>query len=194
MCANDKLNVVTLNQATLWVKDVALRQKCNSVDVENEKQLEEAQAIAKEMFRVLYSDPSGVALAAPQIGILKRIVVISYDDRETKKKVLHVLINPEITDHSEETNDANEICLSIPNYMGKVTRYNAVEVQAFDHFGKAIVIKAEGFFARVLQHEIDHTNGVLYIDKVKDDLVKIPDFYDRRTRPTLKELGLTYLL
>ena len=122
------------------------------------------------------------------------MIVISYDDRETKKKVLHVLINPEIVKHSEETNDANEICLSIPNYMGRVTRYNTVEVHAFDHSGKAIIIQAEGFFARVLQHEIDHTNGILYIDKVKGNLVEIADFYDRRTRPTLKELGLTHLL
>ena len=194
MSTANKPNVVTLNNATLWIKDVALRQKCNSIDIEKEEQLEEAQVIAKEMFRVLYSDPSGVALAAPQIGILKRIVVISYDDRETKKKVLHVLINPKIVNHSEETNDANEICLSIPNYMGRVTRYNAVEVHAFDHSGKVITIQAEGFFARVLQHEIDHTNGILYIDKVKDDLVEIADFHDRRTRPTLKELGLTHLL
>ena len=193
MSTTNKLNVVTLNSATLWTKGSALRQKCHSIDVEDEERLAEAQAIAKEMFRVLYSDPSGVALAAPQVGILKRIVVINYEDRETKEAILHVLINPEIVNHSEETNDANEICLSIPNYMGKVTRYNTVGVYAFDQFGKPITIQAEGFLARVLQHEIDHTNGVLYIDKVEGDLVEIADFYDRRTRPTLKELGLTHL-
>lgn len=185
-----RLPIVMVNESTLRMKDVALRQICMPVDVEND--LASAQALIREMFRTLYADPSGVALAAPQVGVLRQLTVISYQDRDTKENRLMALINPRITRFSDETNEDEEICLSVPNFTGKVPRANIVEVEAYDQNGQEIKFTAEGFFARVIQHELDHLNGVLYVDKAKGELDQVPDFPERRTEPTMKKLGLTH--
>jgi peptide deformylase len=113
----------------------------------------------------------GVGLAAPQIGLAERIIVIEYYEREedeekedAPKKVWAVL-NPEIIKASEEKLMGVEGCLSIPGLVGEVERHAAVQVKGLNRHGKPMKIKAEGWLARIFQHEIDHLNGVLFTDR-----------------------------
>jgi len=111
----------------------------------------------------------GVALAAVQIDQLYRIVVVrnNFDDKDDKG--FKVLINPEITKYEGELEDDYEGCLSVRNVYGKVPRYSRVRMKALDENGHEFRVTAEGFLARVLQHEIDHTNGIVFVDHIKDD-------------------------
>lgn len=111
----------------------------------------------------------GVALAAPQIDTLLRIVVIREDFEDKKNRNFTILINPEITKYEGEQVEDYEGCLSIQDIYGKVPRYNRVRVKALDLHGKEFRFTAEGFLARVVQHEIDHTNGIVFIDHIKDN-------------------------
>jgi peptide deformylase len=110
----------------------------------------------------------GVALAAVQIGKLYRIVVVrnNYDDKSDHTFI--VLINPEIVKLEGDVVEDYEGCLSIKDIYGKVPRYSKVRVKALDINGRPIRINVSGFLARILQHEIDHTNGVVFIDHIKD--------------------------
>ncbi len=109
----------------------------------------------------------GVALAAVQIDTLLRVVVVrnNFDDKEDRTFI--TLINPEITKLEGEIEEDFEGCLSILDTYGKVPRHTKVKVKALDENGKPVRITAEGFLARVLQHEIDHTNGVVFVDHIK---------------------------
>lgn len=116
-------------------------------------------------------DAPGVGLAAPQINVSQRVIVVRLpDDEESKKEygdqagVLYEVVNPQIVRTSKEKVDGIEACLSIPGYFGEVSRYEAVTVKGQDRHGQKIRIKAEGWLARVFQHEIDHLDGVLFID------------------------------
>jgi peptide deformylase len=117
----------------------------------------------------------GVGLAAPQIGVGQRIIVVQLsDDEESVEEygeqagVLYEVINPEIIKASHEMVEGVEACLSIPRYFGKVDRHVSVTVRGQDRHGKEIRIKAFDWLARVFQHEIDHLDGILYIDRAKD--------------------------
>jgi peptide deformylase len=181
-----------LNEGILRLEDVALRSKCKAVDVEDPEELALVQGLIREMFRTMYADPGGgVALAAPQVGVLLQVVVIDYQDRDTSEQHLMALINPKIVRRADESDEAKEICLSVPNFSGKVARSTSVEVEAYDQHGQSISFTAEGFLARVVQHELDHLNGVLYIDRVDGELNKVPDFPERRIEPTLRKLKLS---
>jgi peptide deformylase len=116
-------------------------------------------------------DAPGVGLAAPQIDVSQRVIVVRLpDDEESKKEygdqagVLYEVVNPQIVRTSKEMVDGIEACLSIPGYFGDVSRHEAVAVKGQDRHGRKIRIKAEGWLARVFQHEIDHLDGVLFID------------------------------
>jgi len=110
----------------------------------------------------------GVALAAIQIDEPLRIVVIRNDFDNKKDKTFRTIINPVITKYEGELAEDFEGCLSVKNLYGKVPRYQKVRVKALDLTGKEVRFSAEGFLARVFQHEIDHTNGTLFIDHIKD--------------------------
>lgn len=120
------------------------------------------------------SERPGVGLAAPQIGENVRIVVIESEGytRDNGEEVSGiptlVLINPEIKKYSKEKCTIEEGCLSVPDILGPVDRPKKVRVEAENIDGKKITINASGFLARVLQHEIDHLNGILFIDLVED--------------------------
>ncbi len=110
----------------------------------------------------------GVALAAVQIDELWRVVVIRNNFDDKSDETFRVFINPEITKYEGEVFEDYEGCLSIKNVYGRVPRHHRVRVKALNENGKPIRLTAEGFLARVFQHEIDHTNGTVFIDHIRD--------------------------
>ncbi len=128
-----------------------LQKKCREVTDFGEKTAQ----LVDDMFETLAATPNGVGLAAPQVGILKRIIVIEIDEEK------YELINPVITAFSG-SQIGTEGCLSCPGEFGDVDRAMNVTVEYFDRTGKKHKIDAEEFFARVLQHEIDHLEGILF--------------------------------
>jgi peptide deformylase len=128
--------------------------------------------LVEDLFETMYDAP-GIGLAAIQIGVPKRVVTMDLSKKEDDHKP-HVFINPEVIWKSNETSKYEEGCLSIPEYYEEVERPAQVKVKYLDLDGKAQEIEASGLLATCLQHEIDHTNGVLFIDhisKLKRDRV-----------------------
>lgn len=121
----------------------------------------ETQKLIDDMIETMYS-ANGVGLAAPQINISKQIIIA---ESEEKKPI--ALINPEIISKSWRTTLSEEGCLSVPGVFGIVRRHRGVKVRAYDRFGKSITLKTNGFLAIILQHEIDHLNGILFVDKAE---------------------------
>jgi peptide deformylase len=111
----------------------------------------------------------GVALAAVQVDIHLRIVVVRNNFDNKDDKTFTILINPEITKYEGRVEHDYEGCLSVSDVYGRVPRHTKVRVRAQDIKGRSFRITAEGFLARVMQHEIDHTNGILFIDHIKKD-------------------------
>jgi peptide deformylase len=122
------------------------------------------RALVDDMFETMYAAP-GIGLAGIQIGAAKRVVTMDLSKKEDAHKPL-VFINPEITWASEEKSTHEEGCLSIPEYYEEVERPIEVKVKYLDLEGKTHEIAANGLFATCLQHEIDHINGVLFIDHI----------------------------
>ena len=112
---------------------------------------------------LLHHHLEGVGLAAPQVGVSLRLAVIDSGDDEPI-----VLLNPELLDHSDETEERDEGCLSLPWLTGPVVRPTSVKVRTHNLQGEPHEIEAEGYIARVIQHEIDHLDGILYTDHLKD--------------------------
>lgn len=111
----------------------------------------------------------GVALAAIQIDRLYKVVVVRNNYEDKKDHTFTAFINPEVTKTEGELVADYEGCLSVPNIYGKVPRYEKVKVKALDLNGKEFRVTAEGFLARIFQHEIDHTNGIVFIDHIRDN-------------------------
>ncbi len=125
-----------------------------------------------DMLETMYAAP-GIGLAAVQVGVLKRVVVIDLSKKEEKKNPLF-FVNPEIISTSEEQVSYEEGCLSIPNQFAEIKRPNRCHVKYLDYNGRKKDLKADGLLATCIQHEIDHLNGILFIDylsKLKKDLI-----------------------
>ena len=128
------------------------------------------QTLIDDMIETMREAP-GVGLAAPQVNVSERLIVIEYAEEEDeegeseKPKKLFVMINPEIVKSSAETLMGVEGCLSIPNLVGEVERHATVQVKGLNRHGKPAKVKAEGWLARIFQHEIDHLNGILFPDR-----------------------------
>ena len=137
--------------------DPVLRQKAKRVRKADAALLR----LIDDMIETMHAE-EGVGLAANQIGVLQRVVVIQLPEDEEAR----VLINPEIT-RREGEREVEEGCLSIPGYRGLFTRSETVRAKATDRYGKPVRIKAEGLLAQALQHETDHLNGTLYIDHIE---------------------------
>lgn len=120
------------------------------------------RTLVVDMFETMYAE-DGVGLAAPQIGVGRRIIVV--DPRLEGVEPL-ALVNPTIVAASQEKDKAEEGCLSIPGIVDVVERSTAVEVEATDPAGRPLRIEAEGLLARILLHEVDHLDGVLFVDRV----------------------------
>jgi len=125
---------------------------------------DEDQQLADDMLATMYTRPNGIGLAATQVGILKRLIVVDVNRQDLDSKPL-VLINPEIQDGSGDTT-MEEGCLSLPDITGEVTRPESVTVTALDLDGEPLRIQATDMLSRVIQHEVDHLNGILFIDLV----------------------------
>lgn len=148
-----------------------LRQKSERIHVINQKVLDQVAKMTDAALDWEKSRPHEVsaALAAVQVDILKRLVIIRNDFDDKTNDEFIALINPEIVKYEGEIVEDFEGCLSVNHIYGKVPRYSKVRVKALALNGQEIKLKAEGFLARVLQHEIDHTNGIVFIDHIKDN-------------------------
>ncbi len=126
----------------------------------------ELQTLVDDMIDTMRAAP-GVGLAAPQVNVPLRLIVVEYghEEDETVPPRLYVVVNPEITRFSSELETGNEACLSIPGVVGEVERPAAVVVKGFNRQGKPTKIKAGGWLSRIFQHEIDHLDGVLFVDR-----------------------------
>ncbi len=127
----------------------------------------------------------GVALAAVQINDLRRVVIIKENFDDKTKKEYHIYINPKVIKYMGKIEEDFEGCLSVSDMYGKVPRYTKVKVEAQDLEGNTIRVTAEGFLARIFQHEIDHTNGKLFVDHIKD---KEDNFYKLKEDGQLEQL------
>ncbi len=134
------------------------------------------QALIDTMIETM-REANGVGLAAVQIGVPERVVVIEVPmgneekEEETQEPIeseFYVLINPQVVHASREVEEAIEGCLSVPGWVGEVERHRTVVVDAVDEQGLEVRVEAEGLLARVLQHEIDHCQGILFIDRIED--------------------------
>ena len=133
---------------------------------------DETRQLLDDMAQTMYEAP-GIGLAGPQVGELKRLIVMDCS-RDDEVSELWQMVNPEITQFSEESALLEEGCLSIPGHNAEVARPIWVELRFLDTKGKEQQIKAEGLLAACIQHEIDHLNGVLFIDhisKLKRDII-----------------------
>ncbi|MDX1494428.1 MAG: peptide deformylase [Longimicrobiales bacterium] len=126
---------------------------------------DELQALVRDMFETMYH-AEGIGLAAPQIGLSKRIIVVDLRAQEGEEPRKVAVINPVVVWQSDETEKESEGCLSIPGLEELVNRPASVRVEGKDPEGKDLVVEADGLFARALQHEIDHVNGILFLDRV----------------------------
>jgi peptide deformylase len=138
--------------------DPILRKKCSPVESINNN----IKRLMKDMLETMYRAP-GIGLAAVQIGILKRVVVIDISKEEEKKKPL-LMINPKIIYRSKKTSIYEEGCLSLPGQYAEIERPAECHLKFIDIKGKSNEIKAEGLLSTCIQHEVDHLDGVLFID------------------------------
>jgi peptide deformylase len=136
------------------IGDPVLRERAHDV-TEFDRSL---RKLARRMIRTMHDAP-GVGLAAPQVGVLQRLLVYDVDDDP------QVLVNPVLDDFSEETEEVDEGCLSVPGVTMPVVRPVSLRVRGFNASGEPLDFRAEGFAARVIQHENDHLDGVLIVDR-----------------------------
>src|SRR5512140_2755649 len=138
--------------------DPVLRKKAEPLQAVDE----DIRRLIKDMFETMY-EADGVGLAAPQVGVSQRVIVIDPHEQDVKPLGL---VNPVIVQSADDVERGEEGCLSIPGLKDIVERPAAVVVEALDADGQPVRIEAEGLLARVLQHEVDHLDGVLFIDRV----------------------------
>ncbi len=137
-----------------------LREKAAPVEAVTD----DVRRLIRDMIDTMY-DAEGIGLAAPQVGISERILVVDVAD-EDEDRHMHALVNPVIVEFGRKTEKASEGCLSIPGIEEMVTRPARVTVEALDPDGEPVRIEAEGLLARALQHEVDHLDGMLFIDRL----------------------------
>jgi peptide deformylase len=152
----------------ITTEDPRLRQRARAIHTFTD----DLQTLIDDMVETMRAAP-GVGLAATQLGVRQRVIVVEYppeagdDDGSEKPTKLYVVVNPEITRRSAETVTAAEGCLSVPGYVGEVERHAAVTVRGLNRRGQPVQLKARGWTARIFQHEIDHLDGVLFIDRAE---------------------------
>jgi len=148
-----------------YLGDRVLRRQAKRISkVDNE-----VRELAKVMLQTMYSE-DGIGLAAPQVAVDKQMIVIDCEPENSATPPL-VLINPQIQSFSEDIIPAQEGCLSIPGVYLDVVRPKAIEVKFKDENGRPQKLKATGLLARAIQHEVDHLDGIMFVDRVANDLI-----------------------
>ena len=155
------LDIVLEGDPRLRQKSVKIRQVDDSI-----------RRLADDMYETIPA-AEGVAVAAPQVGVTRRLIVIRYtevdeeNDEDEGEEIAYRLVNPEIVrGHGNEV--GLEGCLSIPGWVGEVPRFESITVKGTDMDNKPVRVKASGYLARIFQHEIDHLEGILFTDRVED--------------------------
>jgi peptide deformylase len=145
------------------IGDPVLRRKTKKV----EKVTKETQKLIDDMIETMHT-AHGLGLAAPQVGVSQRVAVVEIEQKEDVpgSGMIYTLINPEVIKQSDETWQNQEGCLSIPGWRGDVERPMKITVKALDREGKRVKLDVEGWVARAFMHEIDHLDGILFIDKL----------------------------
>tara|TARA_B100000575_G_C22864615_1_gene504996 strand:- start:33 stop:557 length:525 start_codon:yes stop_codon:yes gene_type:complete len=159
--------------------DPILRKKSSKLENVDDN----TRKLLDDMLQTMYKAP-GIGLAAVQIGILKRLIVIDISKKEEEKKPIF-LINPEIKFKSKKTSLYEEGCLSLPGYFAEIERPAECNIEYVDYYGKKKELKADGLLSTCIQHEIDHLNGVLFIDylsKLKRDMIVKKLIKQKKTR------------
>ncbi|MCL5962549.1 MAG: peptide deformylase [Chloroflexi bacterium] len=157
------LSIVTIEPRLLGLREMVLRQPAAEVPTQDPDYLKLCENLALEMFELMYA-ADGAAIAAPQVGISLRLVVM---DPARLDFGPHVLINPVFQFKSGAVTTESEGCLSLPRRMGKIPRSTEVRVRAYNLRGELSEYYAEGWLARIFQHEIDHLDGILYPDRLE---------------------------
>ena len=162
------LSIVKMYKENYECKGSCLRTPSNDI-TEVEFGSEWLKIFIHDMLETLYSNSSGVGLAANQVGVLKKICVV--DIKKDGKKPI-ALINPNYEPLNEETIDSHEVCLSFPNISSLIKRHKKIKVKYQDFYGQKHEFIAEGFKSTVFQHEIDHLNGIVHIDlkQIQDEV------------------------
>ena len=143
----------------LLVPNELLRQKANRLINITSEDIK----IANQMMDTMIKAP-GVGLAANQVGILKQIITINFEDKENDKRANYILFNPSIIEYSEEKVIMEEGCLSLPEQYADIERPKKIFLEYIDENQKNIKKEIDGYEARILQHEIDHLSGILFVD------------------------------
>ena len=155
----------------LTLGDEQLRQKAEAIAVIGP----EYKKIAAQMLELL-REGKGIGLAGPQVGLMKRIFVVKID-----KDIPRVFINPSILETSQEQSKVEEGCLSIPGFWADVIRPERIKLQAWNEKGKPFTLEGDGLLARVILHELDHLEGILFIDRLSEQKrKKILAQYEKR--------------
>lgn len=141
-----------------YLGDPVLREKAIPV----QEVTDEIRTLIADMFDTMYAE-EGVGLAAPQVGVGRRVIVIDPRDEAVEP---FALLNPQIVEFSEDRERDEEGCLSIPGLKEIVERPRSVRVEGLDREGHSVSIAADGLLARILQHEVDHLDGILFVDRV----------------------------
>lgn len=146
-----------------------LQESCSDITEFNTGELDN---LIQDLFDTMQEE-DGAGIAAPQIGVLKRVVIFGVEDDNPRYPgrglvPTTILINPVITPIGDEIDDGWEGCLSVPGMRGLVPRYKRIHYRGFDEKGNLIETDAEGFHARVVQHECDHLDGILYPQRIED--------------------------
>lgn len=158
-----KDDIITLPNAHLRERSA----KVQAIDEATNTLIDEMTAAALD-WEASRPHEISAALAAVQIDALQRVVIVRSDFEDKESNEFTTLINPEIVKYEGKLVEDYEGCLSVKDVYGKVPRYSKIRVKAINTEGQEVRFKAEGFLARVIQHEIDHTNGIVFIDHIKD--------------------------
>jgi peptide deformylase len=180
------LPILALNSTIRDFADVAVRRAAREIA---EGEFNEAwfMSFVSDLFETLYATAGGIGLAATQVGVLLRVAVIALRDDTPPM----VLVNPAYEPAEPSVDFMEERCLSVPDFVGPVGRFSAIRATFRDHRGRPHEVSVDGFLARVMQHEIDHLNGVLYLDRIPDkSLVRAETggYPARRARKIIEEI------
>lgn len=186
---------VATAEEIITLPDQRLRTKSEPVEVIDQEILDIIERMKQAALDWEKTRPHEVstALTAVQIGIMKQIIIVREDFSDKTNTNFQVLINPKIVSLGGKVTRDYEGCLSVPDIYGKVARPDRVKIKAKNEHGETFFVKARGFLSRVLQHEYDHTEGIVFIDRIKDtnefyhldnngDLQRID--YDTQVKPT----------